>query len=82
MSVTGMKQGRRVRGGDEGVERVRNPVGAGRSGEAIPAAAAAMFLKRCRGGNLMRGSPERRFAVLAPRDDEPALWTGSSLKEK
>jgi hypothetical protein len=45
-SATGMKQGRAVRGGDEGVQRVRNPAGAGRSGLEAPAAEAATFLER------------------------------------
>jgi hypothetical protein len=44
MSVTGMKQGRRARGGDEGVKRVRNPADAGRFGEVSRAVAAAASL--------------------------------------
>jgi hypothetical protein len=66
MGVTGMKQGRTARGGDEGVKRVRNPAFAGRSGEASPAQAAAAGLKRRRGRNLMRGWPLETAKVLAP----------------
>jgi hypothetical protein len=50
-----MKQGRRARGGDEGVKRVRNPAGAGRFGEVSRAEAAAAGLKRCRAQSLMGG---------------------------
>jgi hypothetical protein len=50
-----MKQGRRVRGGDEGVKRVRNPADAGRFGEVSRAVAAAANFMRCRGKNLMAG---------------------------
>jgi hypothetical protein len=45
-SATGMKQGRRVRGGDQGVRRVRNPAFAGRMGEVSLSVAAAVSFKR------------------------------------
>jgi hypothetical protein len=67
--------------------RVRNPAGAGRSGEASRAVAAAASLKRCRAQNLMGGllaSESVSETVLARWkgcSSESASWTGSSLKE-